>query len=477
MPKGRYKPTKRKKQTTRTAGTDPNSPPSLGTINPNIPSTVPGLPSVLAPSTNTDIINRGQQLGIAQAKPQMDALTTNAKAAESAHRARIGDIGNWGQMAQAALNKAFGGTRDAVNQLITSTGATNAANAGNLASVLRGAGQQNADLAAQLGVADPTAAGTQATLATGAAGDKATQEAVGSGAGVLLGMMGAQQGLAPVQVQQLQQQEDQRYQGVLQDIMNKRTDLASQLPGQIQQNVKDLQQFELAKAQFGEQRANDLFQQFLADKQFKLSAQNQTFQQWLGAAGLSSQVDLGQQGIDVQQGQLGLDKQKFIHQQNIDWAQIGIQQGQLKAQIAQIEADARKADNTTDQENAKLRAQAWNTALTWLSDWMKPRKGEAAPVGGKFPFGKGGQPQTDDQGFPLPKVGGLVPKTTDYQRLFANALNGLIQHGLSKRDALTILRNSEYSDWRKKAAQMLIGPEPGSGGPVSRYTKGKGKPD
>ena len=69
--------------------------------------------------------------------------------------------------------------------------------------------------------------------------------------------MGAAQALAPTLVNQLSSDENERYNAVLQDLATKRTDVGKNTSNLVSQNLKDLQQFELAKAQFGEQRANE----------------------------------------------------------------------------------------------------------------------------------------------------------------------------------------------------------------------------
>jgi len=455
---------KRTRKRTRTPGTSVRKPPTMGTIDPRIPGTIPGIPPTLKPRSELQIGQTAATNAAAQVKPQLDALNQNQKMYESAHAGRTTDIGNWGQMTQTNLSKAFENTRDALNQLIGVQGGVDRDSQAALVSALNAGGSRNAELAAQLGVTDPSQAATQGAIASGAASGKSAEQAIGQSAGGLLGQMGAATAMAPTLVNQLGGQENERFNAQLQDLATKRSDIAASVPGLVSQNLQDLRQFELAKGQFGEQRANDLYQQFLGDKQFKLTSQNQTFQQWLAAAGLRSQTHTANRQTSIQQQQADTQERLARHTIHIDWENARINRIQANAAMAAVRKDADQAKT----DNAKQRADAWNNALTWLATYMTPGPGEPQPTRSQFPYGAAGGVLYDKNGQPLTQDGPIDPNTGQptkqpvkatkpYQRLFDDALRGLQQHGMDKKDALRILSMSEYSDWVSKATAMLAG--------------------
>src|SRR5262245_47005122 len=147
---------KKKTKKKRTVSTSTSTPPSFTPIDPRIPSTVTGIPTSLKPLGPRGMQQSAYSTAISQTRPEYDALEQNAKMAESAHQGRVTDIGNWGQMTQTSLAQAFQNTRDALNQLVAVQGGVDKDSQAALVSALNSGGQRNADLAAQLGVTDPS---------------------------------------------------------------------------------------------------------------------------------------------------------------------------------------------------------------------------------------------------------------------------------------------------------------------------------
>lgn len=142
--------------------------------------------------------------------------------------------------------------------------------------------------------------------------------------------------------------------------------------------------------------------------------------------------------------------QQFLHQRDIDWANVSINRRQVEAQIAAAEKDYRNAKTKEDKERAKVRGEGIAKATEWLSGFLKPGEGQAQPSNSRFPYGAGAPEVPED-----PNTGRKYQgATTTYQRLFDDALRGMTRY-TSRSDALRILATSEYTDWRARAKQLL----------------------
>lgn len=384
---------------------------------------------------------QAQRIAMGQLQPQLDEVGRRISQGQRASDTRSQQIQGWANWQQGNLDKAFSDTREALNNLISLQGNIGSQSQQSMASALRAGTQSTAEDAARLGAIAPDA--VNPALASGEEANRNAQMSLGSGAGALLGFMGAERTLPSVGLGQYQEQERQRWRAQQQDLLGQKSDLLGQVPGLQASALKDLRDFELAKAQFGETRANNMFQQYLAEQELGLKRSDQTFQQWLARQQLSETKRSNR-------AQEGLSMQQFLHQKDIDWANVGINQRQVEAQIAAAERDYRNAKNKDAKERAKVRGEGIAKATEWLSGFMKPSEGQAGPSNSKYPFGAGKPEVAED-----PNTGRKYqPATSTYQRLFDDALRGMTRY-TSRSDALRILATSEYSDWRAKAKYLL----------------------
>lgn len=420
----------------------------------------------LAPMSMADMIREATAAAAAQIQPGLNAIGQDAATAQSAHDTRGQQLQGWADYSQGNLNSAFDDTRNAINNLITLQGGVDQSSKDALAAALR-AGTGTTDAAASaLGVATPT--DLSPILSSSADSAKSAELGVNSGAGALLGLMGAQRSLPSVGLKQNQDVENQRYNAQTLDFAKQRGDLTATVPGLVKSSLNDQKQFELAKAQFGQSKANDLFQRYLAEQELGLKKKDQSFQQWLA----SQQLGETKRSNKANEG---LQRQQFLHQRNIDWANVGINRTQAEGTLAQIAADAAKEKNATKKEGLQKRGEAIATGLEWLSGYMATKKGESTSTNGDYPYGAAVAAPVDDPATPADESKN-GEATTEYKRTFDDALRGLTNY-MSRSDALRILLKSEYGDWRQRAQQYYsrMKRRPGSG--ASGYLKGSGKPD
>jgi hypothetical protein len=256
-----------------------------------------------------------------------------------------------------------------------------------------------------------------------------------------------------------------------------RTDLGTRKKSLLAETMKDLRDFEVAKRTYGDQQANMKFQQYLSEKELGLKEKDMNFQQWLSGEQLDiQQADsatnrrvavAGVTGRDPRTGRPTLAADQFTSQRDIDWANVAINRRTVENQMASIAADANDKKDKAKADAAKARGAAWGKGLEVLSGYLKPQEGEGpATRGDKFPYGAG---VPDDPNTPENEAKG------PYKRTFDAALRKLTQAGMSRSDALRMLQQSDYSDWRERATQMYsrLKRRGGAGG----YAKGGGRPD
>jgi hypothetical protein len=418
----------------------------------------------LAPLSPAQMMAQASQMAQQQIMPGIQDVTRQQQQAQMAHDTRDAQNQGWATWAQGNLDSAFTDTRNALNNLIGVQGGVDQNSKDALAAALR-SGTGTTDQAAQmLGVASPT--DLAPTLGSLAEGTKNAELGVNSGSGALLGLAGANRALPSVGLAQGNEVERQRFNAVNQDFNQKRTDLNAQIPGLVQASLKDQRDFELSKAQFGEQKANDLFQQYLADKELNLKSKDQTFQQWLARAQLkeTTRSNKATEGLTAAQ-------QKS--QAAIDWANVGINRTQAEGTLAQIRQDAAKEKDAKKKEALKARGEAVAKGLEWLSGYMAPAKGQSTSTHSNYPYGAAGEGAIKDN---PDDPSTLKDNTSEYKRTFDEALRGLTNY-MSRSDALRILKKSEYSDWRDRANQYYARMKRRPGMGAAGYSKGGGRPD
>lgn len=391
--------------------------------------TVKPTSTVLTPLTDKQMTTRATELTNATLQPKMNDVQALGRLEQGAHDTRNAQIQGWGNWQQGNLDRAFADTSAALNNLIATQGTVDAANRDSLMAALR-AGTGSTDVAAQQ-VGTPTPTDVSALAGASADASKSTQMSLGQGAAGLLGYMGSQRELAGVGLQQNAEQERQRHNARQLELLASNKDIEGERAGLQAKNMQDLRDFELSKAQLGETKANNLFQQYLAEQELGLKKKDQTFQQFLATEELGLKKD-----------SQDLARQQFLHSSQIDWAGVANNQKEIEGMFAQIAADAANAKDAKKQEQAKLRGEGMAKALEYLSSYLAPQKGEAQGTRRNHPFGAGNVGPDEQEGTP--------DDIRNYQRLFADALQGMQQY-TSKSDALRILMKSPYSDWRKKA--------------------------
>jgi hypothetical protein len=373
-----------------------------------------------------------------QVQPQLDNLASTGRDAASAHAARQGELTNWYGNFQSQLDKSYGNTAQALNQLITLNSQGNTDNARALAAALQGSDTSVSDAGAMMG-AVPKADQDEQILAAAQANSNAQNNFVGASAANQLSAQGSRDAtLAGIGRIDAGNTEDRRYNAQQAELGNQRQDVLGRIGDLTSTARGDIQGQEAQKMQLGESRNNRLFQQYLAEQELGLKKKDQSFQQWLSTQNLG--VQQGQ--LDLQGQQLSLDKNKFAEQTKIDWANVGINKLQAQAALNRINKDAKDAKTGTAKERAQLRAKQWTTGLELLSSYMTPQKGEG-PVGVEDP-----KALVDTDGNPL----------TLYRRSYDDALRILTGKArMSRKDALEVLMSSDFASWRSRAARERSG--------------------
>lgn len=357
-----------------------------------------------------------------QVAPELGTLAGIARDTAGAHDTRQKELVGWYGGLQGTLDKSFNQTSSALNQLIALNN-QGGVDANNVLSAALRQGNQPVDSAAAMmpGVSTPQSNDAQA-LASAAANAANQSNFVGANAMGTLQAQGDRRQLATVGGIEASAAENRRYDASRKELGNQVMDVARRIPDLTNVARQDIQALETQKTQLGEARANRLFQQWLAEKELNLKTKNETFQEYLG-----------QQNLGLQQGQLGLDTAKFKHQSSIDWAQIGLNQREIEARLAEIKG--KKGD-----DRSKLRAKQWDNGLAMLQSYMAPTKQEG-PIGVEDPA-----QLTDDNGNQLQA----------YRRSYDDAFRILTgQAKMSKSDALQVLAASDFGSWRSRARKEL----------------------
>lgn len=425
----------------------------------------------LAPTTSfTDMTNQANQLVDAQQSGDVTDLDQRTTRENQQFATRAGLAQGQAQYQSADLAGAFTNTQNALNQILATSNAAGAQDQATLAASLKAADDARAKMYASLGIAppatpvDPNAPQTSQLLTGAAANEAGILGNATSDATAQIAAAGERRAIPGQQLALSLRDIGGEHTANLNEIQTGRDALKKNRPALLRQALQDLQSFEIAKRQYGDQHANQLFQQFLAEKQLGDSEQNQTFQQWLA----TQQLNISQQqaddqsrvtgatitGTDPKTGRPTFDYRKWLDQSNIDWANVGINQQQATAQIAAIAAQANDADDKKKSDAAAKRGEGIAKGIEWLSGFM----GEAPPgTNSKYPFAPAVPSAgaiSDDPSTPQNEGKPAVKGSPTYRKLFDDALRGMTQY-MSRSDALRILTKSNYSDWRAKANYLL----------------------
>lgn len=407
-----------------------------------IPSKTPQAYDPLAPSFKTPQDLEGAAKAQAQAsiQPLLDAIKEKDTRNQSASAARSQEIGQLYSWANDQLRNSFDTTTKALNNLIATSNAGSQQAQDTLAAALGSAADKQAALQQQLGGMGPEPQ-DQAILKAAAAQAAGQQGFLSSQAGALTAGAGERQRLGAVGATEASDAERRRLNALLQESEGQRQDVLGRLPDLITSARSDLQNQESQKAatrkQLSQSETQEKFQEWLATQQLGLSKNNQTFQQWLA------------------QQQLGLDTRKQTHQEKIDWANVGINQAQANAALAEINAKAKD-------KKSQLRAKQWNNGAKLLNQYLQgfQDQGNVTVV---TVDGKQIRVKTNDQGVPLKNPvdattnGGYIPAGPVANPHYDDAYQLLTgEAGMSKSDALRFLaRTSKFSTWRSRARREL----------------------
>lgn len=388
-----------------------------------------------------------------QIQPTLDNLNTVDRDTAGAHATRQQELGTWYGNLQGSIDKSYGNTAQALNQLITLNSQGNQETSGALAAALASANQPVNDAAAMMGGAKVAPPSQDAAILAAANANAANQNNfVGANAANALSAQGARDAtLANVGRIDAGNMENRRYGAQTQELQSQRRDAMGRIPDLMNTARTDIQGQEVQKMQLSEAQKNRLFQQYLATQELGLKKKNETFQEWLAS-----------QNLGLQGEQLSLDKQKFRTQTQIDWANVGINQKQAEATLARINQDVKDAKTGAQKERAQLRAKQWTTGLDMLSAYMAPQKGEGSP----------GDNRTS---IPDPKDDTVQIPQKVYRRSYDDALRTLTGKArMAKSDALRLLASSDLPSWRKRAQLELKGGKGDTRGLVKTATKSVG---
>jgi hypothetical protein len=151
-------------------------------------------------------------------------------------------------------------------------------------------------------------------------------------------------------------EEGRRYNAIIKDLTNQRSDVRARLPG-IREEVRQQMQNEEM------QKASQRFQEGLAGKQFRLQKRGQKFQEGLAnkQQGLAERA----QGETERSNRAG---------EKLNWAGIRNERARIAQEVANAGTDAQK-------EQAQARGERFNAGVEILTNWFKPSKQEQGKKG------------------------------------------------------------------------------------------------
>lgn len=352
-------------------------------------------------------------------RPFEDQIGQAEREAKSRYDTRNLQNQQWYGNFQNQLDKSFGQTNAALNQLIALNNAGSTEQTNTLQAAL--AGQQAAGQAAQsMGVAAPQGADQDVLAAAIANAGNQRNFQGGTAMGMLSGA-GERQGLAGVGQLEAGRLENAKFDTAQGEFRNQRQELANRRADALQTALATVRENEMKK------RAQR-FQENLARDELGLKSRSQSFQE------------------NLARDELGLKKREQSHREKIDWANVSLGQQEIENQRRTLEKEEKSAKKGPKKERAKLRGEQWNRGLDMLSSYLTVGEGE-------------GQIGVEDQA-------GLEIKEKDgtptgqflrpYRRDFDDALRILTGKArMSVGDALRMLLASDFASWRSRARNEL----------------------
>jgi hypothetical protein len=470
--------------------------------------TNPATADPLAPvSSLKDLTTQANQLVDAQTGPDTSTLGQQETTENQQYATRTGLAQGLAGFQQQDTQKAFADTQAALNNLISLSSATGTQDQANLQAALKASDDARAAMYAGAGAAPPPPGTlgqdqTPQLLAGVASQFQGGQNAlVQTGQGQITAA-GAREAM-PGQALALNLRDiTGEHTANMKSIQQKRDDIQKQRPNLLRQAVRDLQDFEIVKRQFGDAHASQLFQQFLADKQLGNQEKDASFQQWLATSGLTGTtapggpVPAGQTtlagraqntsdrvavagvtGRDPRTGRPTLQARDLSRQwqdrlagRQIDWANVGINQQQVNAQLAAVAQQAQDAGDKKKSDEAAKRGAGITAGIEALAGYMGTPPSNVRP---DYPAAQA-VPATaaipDNPSTPQNEAKPATKGQDAYKRTFDGAMRVLELH-MSRSDALRILMKSNYSDWRARANYLSQrSKRRGRSGPTQRPT-------
>jgi hypothetical protein len=391
-----------------------------------------------------DLEDQAGILANAQMRPIGDELTNEESRLNALYGTRTSLANQLGAFQQTGVDKAAADTTTALNSLIANNAAVGAGDQANLQGALRNIGQSQQDLVGQLGgnaQAQENLPSQEEQLVASAAANRTSQNtALNEAAQANIGAAQARRAMPGQGLSQLLAGITAEHQTGMNELGAKRKQFGVQKKDAVKEMIQALQEFEINKRTYGDQRANMIFQQRLAEKEFGLKKSDLGFQQDLATEtlGETKRSNRAQEGI-TRTGQR--------NQSAIDWANVGLRQQEIQAMLAQAR---REAEGSGD-EKKKQRAAVLAKGIEAMSAYMAPGKNEGAPNrGGKGTIPRGPRP-TNNPDTPENEAS----STRQYVRTYDEALGVLRENGMSRSDALRVLSRSRYGKWRDKASRDL----------------------
>lgn len=420
----------------------PTASPTASPVTSPVPATT-ALPSDPLAALTPDQMQGDAQANALQTIQGLYAPIKEQQAlGQSAHNQRSKDISSWAGWQQGQLNDAFGATREAINQIMAQQAGTDTQSQAALAAALRAANGGTENAASLIGGgAKAPGSNEQAALASADQSNKMAEQSVNQTGASNIANMGQLSSLGSVGLSENQNKEQQRWNAENQGYQAQLGDVSKQLPALVQTSLKDQRDYEIAKGQLGETKANNAFQQYIAERQQNTADKNETFQEWLSRNQLAETTRSNKAG-EANTATANTNTANQIQQQGqIDWFNAHTNRTSAEGQLAQIRKDAATAKTKAEADKATARGTALVNAYQWLSGWLAPVKGQASSTHSNYPYGP---PVTDDP------TTAANETQVEYKKTYADALAQL-QNMLPKSDALRVLSNSQYSDWRNKA--------------------------
>lgn len=296
----------------------------------------------LAPSfeTQSEFDKAAEARARSQYQPQAQEINRLGREERGRHKTRGKEIKGWSKYYGNTLQSAFKDTKNALNDLMVASSGTDESTRATLAAALRAQDQQADSRAASLGVDFP-----ESRVPDGAAAyAKGTQGGLLQALAALTTGAASRQTLAPVLRGEMMRSEAGRTSAITRDLAGQRKDLVNRIPSFREAARSELSQEEVNKR-------NLRFQQGLARREFNLKA-----------------AQTGEQNRQFW-AQLGLEKEKFEHAKDVDFASLANQQRELDIR-------AQQAQGTGNAENAKLEAERYNHGVEILTNYLTPTKRE-----------------------------------------------------------------------------------------------------